>query len=91
MAGKWHVEYTGGRNIKVYDDWVSDYGVIHDNGVVAFDFPERIPKTIKKKANALAKQILKGKLTNPSSIIKKLRKGIRGYIKLSHGRLIIKT
>lgn len=29
--------------------------------------------------------------SNPSSILKKLRKGIRGHIKLSHGRLIIKT
>ena len=31
------------------------------------------------------------KQSNPSSLIKKLRKGIRGYIKLSRGRLIIKT
>lgn len=38
-----------------------------------------------KKAEKLAKE------QNPSLILRKLRKGIIGYIKLSRGRLIIKT
>ncbi len=29
--------------------------------------------------------------SNPSSLMRKLRKGIRGHIKLSRGKLIIKT
>ncbi len=56
---------------------------------------KRIPLRLAKKvlgASACAK-CAKAKLGNPSksSVIKKLRKGIRGTIKLVKGRLIIKT
>lgn len=42
-----------------------------------------------QKANDAANK-MNSRIGNPS-ILKKLRKGIRGHIKLSHGRLIIKT
>jgi hypothetical protein len=44
----WDFEGISDRTIKVGKDYFTDYALLLDNGNIVYDFPERIPKYVKK-------------------------------------------
>jgi hypothetical protein len=44
----WDFEKISNRTIKVSKDYFADYALLLDNKNIAYDFPERVPKYVKK-------------------------------------------
>lgn len=61
-VGAWDLSYDSSRPNTVYVDgprW-SDSGIMYHDGRVAWDFPERVPQTVRKAAAAMIRKGRKG-------------------------------